>query len=184
MLNLLLYLLISLSTSPQFSDRSTAETYLSTLPLSPVEGIWEYPAEETAVMILADDEQKGRYNIYYLEGIDCRLYPGLKIGSLESSPSAQKFKISLCSNLSGGLPGVFQTGLATLSDQQDALYLEMPKIKISVNPSLVLPVLWNKLRLNLRIRTTDPLDKLPVGWIKTYPTYDLNGSTRPHIRYL
>lgn len=167
-----------------FANRGVVEEYLNVQPLSPVEGIWEYPADEVALLVIANPDKKGNYGIFYVEGIDCRLMPGMKLGWLEETPSSSKFKITLCSHLNKGLPGTYQEGLATLSDREDALLIEMPKIKISFNPSIVLPVLWNKLRLNLRIKSSNPLDKLPEGWIKTYPSYDSNGSYRNRLRYL
>ncbi|MDE6010312.1 MAG: hypothetical protein K2F87_02540 [Muribaculaceae bacterium] len=166
------------------ADRGRAEEYLTGLPLGRVEGIWEYPADETAVMVIADPMRKGAYGIFLVETTDCRLTPGMLLGRLEESPNSEKFKISLCSRLAGGLPTGWQEGLASLSQTGDALLIEMPKLKLSLNPSMVLPVLWNRLRLNLRVKHTDPLDRLPEGWIRVFPTADGNSADLSHPRYL
>lgn len=153
-----------------FRDRDEAQRMLGGLPLHDIEGIWEYPADEAAVAILRDERAKGRYLILWVEGVDCRLYPGRELGWIESSPDTGKFRISLSSALSpGGVPGQFKEGLASLTDDGGTLLIEMPRLKLSFNPSIVFPTFWNKLRLNLRVKYSDPLDRLPEGWIKTFP---------------
>ncbi len=166
----------------RFADRGQAEEMIVDLPLHPVEGIWEYPADEVALMVLRDTDRKGLFKIYYVEGTDCRLYPGQSVGEIEETAERSKFKISLCSRISDGLPGHSQTGVATLSEQDDRLIIEMPRLKLKFSPSVIFPTLWNKLRLNMRIHTSDPLDKLPEGWIKTFPSAD--SATPSKIRYL
>lgn len=165
-------------------DRKGAEQILTGIPLSPIEGIWEYPADEVSLMVLKDNSAKGKYNIFFVEGIDCRLWPGQELGSIEETANSTKFKISLCSAISDGLPGQVLTGLATLSDNSDVLTIEMPKMKLRLTPSIIIPTLWNRLRLNLRIKSTDPLEKLPEGWIKTFPSDDVNKTVHSGLRYL
>lgn len=159
---------------PVIADRGEAERLLSELPLNEIEGIWEYPADEVAVMVVRDESAKGRYAICLVESVDCRLYPGQRLGWIEESPDVRKFRISLCSVLNpGGIPGQFKEGMAILSDRGDVLQIEMPKLKLTFNPSIVFPAFWNKLRLNLRVKSTDPLERLPEGWVKTFPTETL-----------
>lgn len=167
-----------------FHDRGEAEALISTLPLKPIEGIWEYPADEIALMVIRDNTHKGRYRILHVESIDCRLFPGMELGWIEESPDKSKFKIYLCSHLCDGLPGDRRQGLATLSANGESLIIEMPEVKFKISPSIIFPTLWNKLRLSLRVNSTNPLDKLPEGWIKTFPGYELEGTTPDSPRYL
>lgn len=166
------------------ADRGVAEEFLSPLPLRPLEGLWEYPADEVTVMVIRDADAKGRYNILLVEAVDCRLTPGMCLGWIEESADKSRFRISLSSKIHKGVPAGHMQGLATLNADADALIIEMPKVKLSLSPSLVLPSLWNYLRLSVRMSTKNPLDRLPQGWIKVFPSYDGNGSSGRYIRYL
>ncbi|MDE7080251.1 MAG: hypothetical protein K2O78_01155 [Muribaculaceae bacterium] len=172
--------------SPQkiCADREVAEEFLRPLPLRPLEGLWEYPADEVTVMVIRDADAKGRYNILLVEAVDCRLVPGMCLGWIEESADKSRFRISLSSKIHKGVPAGHMQGLATLNADADALIIEMPKVKVSLSPSLVLPSLWNYLRLSVRMSTKNPLDRLPQGWIKVFPSYDGNGSSSRYIRYL
>ncbi len=166
------------------ADRGMAEDFLRTLPLRPLEGLWEYPADEVAVMVIRDADAKGRYNIFLVEAVDCRLSPGMCLGWIEESADKSRFRISLSSKIHKGLPAGHMQGLATLNADADALVIEMPKVKLTLSPSLVLPSLWNYLRLSVRLSSKNPLDRLPRGWIKVFPSYDGNGSSSRYVRYL
>ena len=166
------------------ANREGAEEFLSTLPLIPIEGIWEYPADEVALMVVREPMIKGRFGIFLVESVDCRLYPGMRLGWIEESPKSGKFRISLSSRLRNGIPAGHIEGVATLADGNESLLIEMPQVKLSLSPSLLLPTLWNRLRLAVRLKVKDPLEQLPQGWIRTFPSYDLNGSRRNHPRYL
>ncbi len=167
------------------TDMGALREWLAERPLDPVEGVWEYPADEVALLVIADPLRKGHKLVFVAEATDCRLWPGMKIGELEESADSRRFKITLCSHIADGLPAMPRTGLATLADSGNALYIEMPKLKLNFSPGLILPVLWNKLRINVRMRNSDPLDKLPEGWIRKYPEYDGNLDSSPRRpRYL
>lgn len=166
------------------ANRGCAEEYLGNMPLLPVEGIWEYPADEVALMVVRDPHAKGRYGIYLLESVDCRLTPGMRLGWIEESAQSNKFRIGLSSRLHKGLPAAPNEGLATLTEDGESLLIEMPKLKVSLAPAAVLPVLWNKLRLFARVSSRNPLDRLPEGWVRKFPSYDSNGSQRKNPRYL
>lgn len=199
LISLILTMAVSMATAPEASagdfassgyppascrDRGEAELFLSRMPLAPVEGIWEYPADEVALMVVRNRSLKGIYDVYLVESVDCRLHPGMHLGRLEESPDERKFKISLSSKISKGTPVIDNTGLALLSESGEALTIDMPELKFSFSPALILPALWNRLRLSVRTRLRNPLDRLPDGWIKTYPSTDGNGSDTRRPRYL
>lgn len=165
-------------------NRGVAEERLASLPLRALEGIWEFPADEVALVVLRIPEQKGRYGVYLLESVDCRLWPGMQLGWLEESADPKKFRISLSSRINKGLPVGNMQGMATLGKDADILTIEMPKVKLSFTPSVLLPSLWNMLKLSTRLSTRNPLERLPEGWVKTFPSYDGSGSSRRYIRYL
>ena len=163
---------------------NSAVDLCAALPLSPIEGIWEYPDDDISLLILADKWRKGKFGVYVIEAVDCRLYPGMKIGEASASADPLQFRLELCSKIKKGLPGTPVNCLAKLSRSAESLIIQAPKLRISLSPSLMLPTLWNKLRLSLRIKTSNPIDKLPEGWRKIYPSYDGNGSSASSCRYL
>lgn len=156
----------------------------SELPLNSLEGVWEYPADEISVLILRDKWKKGTYNVYVLDAVDCRLTPGMKIGQATESADPRQFKLSLCSKIKRGFPGSAVNCLAKIDKEGTALIISAPSIKLSFSPSLMLPSLWNRLRLSLRLRVKNPVENLPEGWRKLYPSYDGNGSSPSNPRYL
>ncbi len=165
-------------------SRENAEKYLATLPLSPIEGIWEYPADETSLIILKSRHDKGHYDIYLLESVDCSLHPGMNVGQIEESADKTQFSIKLKTKLNKGLLTSPLPCSGKLSGNSDILYIKSPKIKVSFTPSLFLPTLMKVLRLGFRVRTESPADKVPDGIIKTFPTFDGNSPASSSPRYL
>lgn len=154
------------------------------LPLAPLEGIWEYPADEVKVLILRDKLKKGHYNVYIVEAVDCRFFPGMRVGYAVDSSDPKKFKLALCSKIKKGVPGSYINCLAQLNESAETLNIEAPKVNVKLAPSISFPALWNKLRLGLRFSTSNPLEKLPEGWVRVYPSYDGNGTSSSRPRYL
>lgn len=158
------------------STRPDAEKTLASRALDPAEGLWEDPASETLFLVLADPARKRHYDVVLIESVDCRLTPGTVMGSLSPTPDLAKYRLTLYSRLRKGLLDMPRECAATLKG--DAMLIESPGLKISLNASVVLPKLWNTLRVPLRVRSESPASELPAGWIKIYPSYDLNGSRR------
>lgn len=165
-------------------DLNSAAQLCSSLPITSIEGIWEYPDDEIYLLILKDKWEKGRYNVYVIDAVDCRLKPGMKIGEATESPDPLQFRLSLCSGIKKGVPGVAKDCLAKLNKNGEALYISSPKLKIVITPSILMPRLWNYLRLTPRVSVSNPVEKLPDGWRKIYPNYDGNGSSISSPRYL
>lgn len=165
-------------------DVCSAAELCANLPISSIEGIWEYPADEITLLILQDLWKKGIYNVYIIDAVDCRLEPGIKIGEATESPDPTQFRLSLCSSIKRGLPGMPKDCLAKLNKNGESLLISAPKIKVVLSPSIMLPRLWNAIRLSLRMKVENPIERLPEGWRKIYPSYDGNGSSSSKPRYL
>lgn len=165
-------------------SRENAKKYLRSLPLSPLEGIWEYPADDVTLLILRSRHDKGKYEIYLLESVDCRLSPGMLVGEAVATADKSQFSMTLRTRLKRGMLCSPAPCAGKLSSDAEVLYIKAPKVKISLTPSIFLPTLWHTLRLGVRIRTENPSDKLPDGWRKTFPTFDGNEPSASTPRYL
>lgn len=146
-----------------------AVTLLSDHSTAAIEGIWEYPADEVSLIVLADPLRKGTFGIYIVEAVDCRLTPGMQVGLITRTADPQRFRLSLCSRLKKGLAADPRDCAAKLSADGAYLTIDSPKIRIALSPSIIFPRLWNMLRMGMRIKTTDPADRLPDGWHKIHP---------------
>lgn len=165
-------------------DFNSAVSLCDDLPMASIEGIWEYPDDEISLLILKDKWRKGKFNVYVIDAVDCRLEPGMKIGEATESADPQQFRLALCSKVKKGLPGMAKDCLAKLNRDGESLYISYPKVKIIITPSILLPRLWNSLKLTPRVNVNNPVEKLPEGWRKIYPSYDGNGSSSSRPRYL
>lgn len=166
-------------------SRDNAEKYLLSIPLSSLEGIWEYPANETTLIILRSKTEKGIYDIFLLDSVDCRFSPGMKVGEACASPDPKQFKIELCTRLKKGLLTSPLPCAGKLSKNSDILYISTPRIKVSFSPSIFLPTLWKAIRMGgIRVKSEDPASKIPDGLVKSFPTFDGNPPSRSNPRYL
>lgn len=185
----LILLLISALTTvcsgrPLPASREEAERIIEENSADPAEGIWRDPASETLFYIAADPLKQGHYTVSVLETYDCRLMPGTQVGLLTPTADNRKFRLSLCSKIRKGVPGDPRDCAATLNTEADVLLIDAPTLKLAVSPSVILPRLWNTLRVPLRLRVDNPADNLPAGWVKVFPSYDGNGSRRAFPRVL
>ncbi|MDE7160203.1 MAG: hypothetical protein K2O24_05095 [Muribaculaceae bacterium] len=176
----LVMLMAPVNMRAEVTDRASAMEYCDTSPLDPVEGIWEYPEDGVTVLVRRSAAQTGRYDIIALDSEDTRIAPGDVIGRLEATPDIRQFKLTLFTRARSGTLSSPEECLATLSADSESLFVKTRKIKISFNPSLLLPRFWRIARLRIK----DPLENLPAGMIKVYPSYDGNGSSRRRPRYL
>lgn len=165
-------------------DYLSACEYVDTRGASGVEGIWEYPGDGITVLIIRDDYDRYKYDVWVIESDDVRLKPGMLMGSLHESAQAGKFRLSLYTSVEHGLLSNLRDCYAALSKDGQSLIVESAKIKVRVSNSTLLPMFWNKLRLGLRLNVSNPLEKLPEGLRRVYPSYDGNGSSLYNPRIL
>lgn len=161
-------------------DLFAAEALCDSLPLSGPEGVWSFPHDNVIVLILHDDLNPQIYNISVVQADNCTLFPGDVIGQLKTSPSPQKFTLSLFTKRKRGQLSVPIDCAATLNEESESMIIDRRKISVKFNPLGFLPTFWRSIRINVN----DPVKKIPDGMIRIYPSYDGNGSSRRKPRYL
>ena len=152
----------------KISDMGRALEFCRKSPLDRIEGIWEFPEDNTAVLIALSDQRKRRYDIIIITTPDCRLKPGEKIGELTGSIDPNKFHLSLYSTRRDGILSDPSNCLAIFNEKDGSLRVEKRKFKISFKASRYLPKFWKMLSI-FRFSTDDPIEKLPKGLIRLFP---------------
>lgn len=166
------------------ADLGEARDYFdNSLPEGP-EGVWIYP-DDNVIVAIAKKPEAGIsslpvYDIVVVQSADVRLSPGLSIGNIEASPDPSIFKMTLFTGMKNGLPAMPSECLATLDANKEIFLVKGKKLKIKLNPFSFLPRFWRIARLSI----DNPLDKLPSGMIRLFPSYDDNGSSRRSPRTL
>lgn len=180
------------ATPPVAFDIDKAYEICDSLPLDNIEGIWLYPSDNVSVLVLRKDMVAAtslpEYEIRVLESSDCNLLPGECIGNIYSTSDAKKFSIELFTERKGLNLLKPKTCTAILSNDCDVLTLRHSsskyRLRLNLNPSALLPNLWKSM---IRIGTSSSVkdsESIHNGMIKTYPSYDGNGSLRRYPRYL
>lgn len=166
---------------PKDINADSAMEILEGMPLTGPEGLWEFQPDEVSMLILRDEHIPGRFNIYVVDAVDCRLSPGMKIGHLGSSIDPETFSISLMSRWKKNLLSMPVDGIAKFQSKKDLLLIEGKSAKLSITPSIILPNLLGLLRFRVNLKYNDPTSKLPTGLRRVYPCQ----SGLPHSpRYL
>ena len=174
-------------------DLDMAKEICGELPLENVEGVWLYPDDKITVLILNDQNDKGRnvfpsYTISVIETSDARLHPGEIIGKLHATPDENVFKIELSTEKKNELLLKPVSCLATLSKDADIFTIKKQKApfkgRINFNFNRLLPGFWKIVSMGISQVNNGSSVTPPVGMIKIYPSYDGNGSSRRKIRYL
>jgi len=172
------------SVRPVVSDMTAARELCDGRPLRHVEGIWSFPQDHISVLIILNDNHRSTsadtYTLYVVESEDCRLHPGDVAGQLEETPDHKKFRLSLNTKRVGGVLSVPMDCAAFLDEEDEALTVKAPKLKVKINPLIFFSKFWRLARISV----DDPTRSLPAGMLKLYPGYDGNGSLRRIPRYL
>lgn len=151
--------------SRDVSDMGAARDWCDSAMLHRIEGIWEFTADETKVLVRRMPGRTTEYEIIVIESPDVRLHPGEAIGSIKASASASKFDMFLCTGRRNDLPGDPRHCLVTLDDKNGVMITESSKIKLSLSSRWFLPSFWRALRVSVK----NPLDALPRGLVRIYP---------------
>lgn len=175
MRNLILLLIITVSvslamageteTAPVIADRQAAIEYLRNSPTDFVEGIWEFPEDETTVLIKRGLHNIRQYDIIILSTPDCRLTPGETIGTMEQTADRNRFKLHLYISRKYGALSDIRTCAGIYNEKSDALLIEPRKISLKMSTPWFLPKFWR----SIRVRVSDPAASLPKGLLKIYP---------------
>lgn len=156
------------------ADIATAMELCAQADIRSVEGIWHFPDDEVTILIWRSPDFPDRYDMTVLEADDTSLSGGDRIGFLESSPDPSKFSMTLCTEISNGMPRIPRQLLATYTAERETIVTEWIKIRISLKPSRLLPYFWKF----AGFRFSNPLDRLPHGLQRLFPSYDGNGNSR------
>lgn len=160
------------------ADYPAACRMLDSLPLDRVEGIWHHYGDDLTLLVIRDSRSStGFYGVYVLESPDCRLNPGDRIGDMTPSAEPDVMRLRIMTSWSKGTLSHPADFLARLSSAGDVIRIEGKGLKVRLSPSVVIPRLLDVLRLGIRLKIDDPLDKLPDGWRKLYPTYPQGGTS-------
>lgn len=130
-----------------------------------LEGIWEFPDDLTYVLVKRTPAATNSYDIFVVETPDTRLTPGEAIGSIRETPVSDKFEMQLYRNRRKGVLADPGKCLAEYVRSEDAMLVTGRKLKISLASRWFLPSFWRAIRL----KVSDPLDKLPYGMRRVYP---------------
>lgn len=160
-------------------DLIKAREYCDSTSLHPVEGIWEYP-EDGLTTLVRRLPASGHYELVVIESDDTRVSPGEVIGTMQSSADPGVFRLTLATRGLSQNFGAPMECLATLSKDGTAIYVKARKHTIKLSPAWILPRFWRI----ARIQTSDPLEKLPAGMIRLYPSTDGDGTNLGEPRYL
>lgn len=146
-------------------DMQAAREWCDRTMLRRVEGVWEYPDDQTRVLICRSAATDSRYDIVVVESPDTRLLPGETIGYLEATPLGDRFEMAVYRTKTGGVLRELGRCAAQLDEKQDALLVKGRKLKLSLGSRWLLPAFWRLIRVTLK----DPLEALPRGLVRVYP---------------
>lgn len=175
-----LFLPVVCSGENRIVDIGMAKSYCDDNILAAPEGIWEFPEDETVVLIKASRTEKRSYDIIVLETPDCRLDPGDVIGSLKTVAEKNKYRLKLFAHRKDRLFTDSRDCLATMDNGAETLLIYPKKIRITFRSLGFLPKFW---RL-ISVKVENPLDNLHRGLIKIYPSFDGNQSESDGPRWL
>lgn len=150
----------------EIADMGMAREWCDRSMLQAVEGIWEFPADGTTVLIRHSATMPRGYELIVVETPDTRLQPGDLIGTLRESASSSKFELELFRNHERGVLANPGKCLAEYVEADDALVITARKLSISMSPRWLLPSFWKSIRVSMK----KPLNQLPKGLIRIYPT--------------
>lgn len=159
---------------------SEAKVWCDNFATNPVEGIWEYPEDNTRVLIKPDTKVPGAFTLTVIGSPDCRLTPGDVIGRLYPSIDTRQFRLQQYTHKDNIEFLKSHECQAILSKDNESIRVKSQKLKFKINPTMLLPRFWRVVRFSI----DNPVDDLPAGLIKIYPGYDHNGSLRRKIRIL
>lgn len=165
---------------PAAASVAEAMEWCSGRALDRIEGVWNYPDDRVKVLIRRSVLAAGDYEIIAVESDDLALVPGEKIGEVRATADPVCYVMRICTRRKKGRLASPKECTATLTASDDGLQIEAPGRKWRINPLAILPRFWGI----VSVRSSQPNKPAPVGMQRIYPSYDGNGSSRFHIRYL
>lgn len=153
--------------SQVISDYGAARDWCDNNMLTNIEGIWEFPEDHTCVLIKQTKTDNSLYDIVVVESPDVRLLPGETIGYLKASASSDKYEMGIYrTKLKTGVFSELGKCMAQYNSKDEALTVKGRKLKFSLTSRWLLPSFWRLIKISVN----DPLDALPKGLVRLYPT--------------
>lgn len=147
------------------SDMQAAKDYCDKEELDLVEGIWEFPEDETKVLIRKSPLKEGDYDLVVISSPDCRLESGETIGKMESTSDTGKYRLSLyCSRKAGFLTDM-RTCRADFKDKDGTIHIFPKKYKLGLRSLWLLPKFWRMIKVSV----DNPQEKIQRGLVRIYP---------------
>ncbi|MDE6338171.1 MAG: hypothetical protein K2K97_00090 [Muribaculaceae bacterium] len=150
---------------PAAVDLGHAYEWCDSSELMQPEGIWEFPDDQTTVLIKRMPQSARAFDIFIIDTPDCRLNPGEKLGELHRSVDSNKFKLNLFTRRNMGILTDSRLCSAELKESGDAFILHPRNFKISFRTMWFLPKFWR----SLKVSVDNPASKLPYGLTRIYP---------------
>lgn len=147
------------------ADEEMARERIDSSICDAVEGIWDFPYDEMRVLIVRDRTDRSLYQIAVVFTPDCRLRPGDVVGTLRATGKMGKYEMMLNRKTGFGALASAMKCSAELDAKAGTLQVQVPKVKFSLRPTMLLPQFWRMLRLSV----DNPIDRLPSGLTRVYP---------------
>lgn len=130
-----------------------------------VEGIWEFPEDETTVLVRRNRQVPHRYDIIVVSSPDTRLKSGETAGYMHESADNSQFEMAVYRSRTEGKLSEPAKCLAQLRDKDNTIVAKGRKLSFSLRSWSILPSFWKLVRMTYK----DPLENLPRGMIRIYP---------------
>lgn len=169
------FVAVSALAATPIADMGAALQYCDSKELDKIEGIWEFPEDQTSVLIKRTNRNANDYDLILINTPDCRLLPGETIGKLSASADRNRFKLSLYMKRDYGMLASARVCTAEFKDNYSALHVHPMKLNLSLGSltgigQLFLPKFWRLVRVSL----DNPSSSLPRGLRRIYPTPSSN----------
>lgn len=162
----------NIAAQKKICDKGMAIEWCSRNSLQPVEGIWDFPEDNVTVLITRKHDNPNitspTYCMIAVETPDCRIKPGEVIGELEELPDAKSYKIKIKSKRNGLSIFAPTSSLAILTNNNRGLIVKKSKVKVTLNPSVML----SKYLRIVNFKFLNPVSDAPSGLLKIYPNDD------------
>lgn len=143
-------------------DEGQAREYCDTTTLHRIEGIWEFPDDQTRVLIQRHAADN-RYNMVVVASADCRLTPGMILGSAKPTAEPGTYELAISRKKVGGVltdPGKCR---ARLADNESSLTFKPRKLSLNIGSFYLLPRFWRMFRFKINDV------EIPKGMVRVYP---------------
>lgn len=143
-------------------DEGQARIYCDTTTLHRIEGIWEFPDDQTRVLIRRRPADNG-YDMVVVASADCRLTPGEILGEVKATAEPGTYELAISRKKVGGVltdPGKCR---ARLADNEASLTFKPRKLSLNIGSFYLLPRFWRMFRFKINDV------EIPKGMVRVYP---------------